>query len=1110
MKQDLNAPIDASTSNDEEWVTLVGQGSLGSGTTADDSRITRAYLTPVEENGRYAWWVGPENQKAKVNLANRPRDLSPMEWEIAAGGTSEIGISSIDGLEPVDDSPNEISKVFSQHTLELVEGLQEDEVRNKFFDLTAHSKGPLVSVRSGHLKKDLSLLFENDNSDLPDPYQFVEGTDLQEPSIRPMSPELLAEGPRITGRHFQSWTNMRHFYRMYRSDSDSTVRGFNGAYSATGGGGTGGRGHLVWQRGMSYPYTEVVASCNNTAWDRYDRWTGSNQYWRTPVLTKLTYIFSTLTIPNLDSSGNPTGGYRCQLTHTPVLTYWNPYNVRLRIPRRTWGVSMSAYPNWPFGFERYLGNSYLNFRQFDDSGGRGLLDTRDGSDIVFEPGQFIQFCPDVIGADSYSNRVYLYPGFNPQAYGGMIQDVEMNAFPSQNRGFAMSLNGVAWALNVQAGNTPGSLTFAQYWTDNWFTSPHGTAMPMVYQNDWFNVSQQLTPVTPAPRGAYNHLSTTVTHPGRIIRWNYADPNVTPFAYVQMVLKGSSTVDYETVDWDRDWRGRNWLYSPGHYFGHGLYASEDDDTLHTQRLENPYVINFGEIAGQIDLARVVNHHPSDSSKPFLGVGTAPFEKINRAPAIELPTAPITSLAGFSGMRINPGWTHARDNFPHLHIEAGTGRGARNRDWSLYAAENKVVAYQSGVTGPGIGNSFMHPMLNRDGVYRYANNSVSQDPNANRWDWANTESNDTLAYCDYWDHVFLLNDALWDDYFLSSIGRPGRFGDTSVTSNDMIDRMVSGGEIYNSRFMYESHGEDPTDVADELKAADGYLKTAGHLMVDGMFNVNSTSVDAWHALFSGIRERQLVYRDGRRMRTIQVPDDKAIAVSRFNTPVFGEEMTDVEYGIDSNGDQAWSGVRFLDDDQLRKLAEECVKQVKLRGPFLNFSEFINRRLSDDELGTLGALQAAIDYDDDRPEPGSINYAFKSGPDFMMSTADLGDHIFGNPDAVNGSRFAGIPGYVIQSDILKPISNTMSVRDDTFRIRAYGEALNSRGEVIARAWCEAIIQRTPEYTDPANDDHEAARLLQDDGSFIDNPALTPSNLRFGRKFVVESFRWLNPSEV
>ncbi|NTX00015.1 MAG: hypothetical protein HGB35_08855, partial [Geobacteraceae bacterium] len=41
------------------------------------------------------------------------------------------------------------------------------------------------------------------------------------------------------------------------------------------------------------------------------------------------------------------------------------------------------------------------------------------------------------------------------------------------------------------------------------------------------------------------------------------------------------------------------------------------------------------------------------------------------------------------------------------------------------ETKRVAYQSGVTGPGIGNSFMHPILPRNDVYRFIDNSNSQD-------------------------------------------------------------------------------------------------------------------------------------------------------------------------------------------------------------------------------------------------------------------------------------------------------------------------------------------------------------------------------------------------
>ena len=103
-----------------------------------------------------------------------------------------------------------------------------------------------------------------------------------------------------------------------------------------------------------------------------------------------------------------------------------------------------------------------------------------------------------------------------------------------------------------------------------------------------------------------------------------------------------------------------------------------------------------------------------------------------------------------------------------------------------------------------------------------------------------------------------------------------------------------------------------------------------------------------------------------------------ISRFDTEISDQEMDDPENGVTMpDGSPGWSGVRFLDDNQLRKLAEECVKQVKLRGPFLNFSEFINRRLSKDELGLMGALQSAIDYDDENPDSKSINYRFKNGP-------------------------------------------------------------------------------------------------------------------------------------
>jgi len=68
----------------------------------------------------------------------------------------------------------------------------------------------------------------------------------------------------------------------------------------------------------------------------------------------------------------------------------------------------------------------------------------------------------------------------------------------------------------------------------------------------------------------------------------------------------------------------------------------------------------------------------------------------------------------------------------------------------------------------------------------------------------------------------------------------------------------------------------------------------------------------------------------------------------------------------------------------------------------------------------------------------------------------------------------------DELRPI---LTVRSDTFRIRAYGDVVvPATGARPARAWCEAIVQRTPE----------------------------PIDATLGRRFVVTYFRWLGPEDI
>ncbi len=78
------------------------------------------------------------------------------------------------------------------------------------------------------------------------------------------------------------------------------------------------------------------------------------------------------------------------------------------------------------------------------------------------------------------------------------------------------------------------------------------------------------------------------------------------------------------------------------------------------------------------------------------------------------------------------------------------------------------------------------------------------------------------------------------------------------------------------------------------------------------------------------------------------------------------------------------------------------------------------------------------------------------------------------------AGSPNF---TQIMTVIGPMLTVRSDTFRIRAYGDALNptDSAKVESAVYCEAIVQRTPE---PMPD--------------------------FGRRFVITYFRWLGPDDI
>jgi hypothetical protein len=223
-------------------------------------------------------------------------------------------------------------------------------------------------------------------------------------------------------------------------------------------------------------------------------------------------------------------------------------------------------------------------------------------------------------------------------------------------------------------------------------------------------------------------------------------------------------------------------------------------------------------------------------------------------------------------------------------------------------------------------------------------------------------------------------------------------------------------------------------------------ASLIRVEGLFNVNSTSVEAWRALLSSLLDEEIVVIDDAGQPS-RVQEDGGVPVTGLFAP---PDLEAERQGAVAVRDPAqWYGRRVLTEEEITELAEAIVREVRKRGPFLSLADFVNRRVgSDPEIARGGAIQAALDSDE-----VSINEAFNTGG--RAVAGDVAKRL-PFPEAEEGAAAAGIPGIVKQADLLTPLAPILSARSDTFRIRVYGEAVDRSGKVTARAWCEALVER------------------------------------------------------
>ncbi len=1141
QQQQFNSVRELSTQKPGYRICMIGEGTLGTNASKDEYVYAELITMPSANRNEtcYAWWVGGENQKANVAIADRPRTDDPVEILHRTWDTPAPVFRDSKNLDFLPENIQDPQKMLDLKSLPLVNRGATDVGQPYFFDATTYSYSLITNARDGGLKLDLNLLLNKEERDF---------------DRTPMAPRSnqdcpLAEGeglPTGTEPSFPigSWQVMHTFYNLWPDgtgimgedfSSPRLAGGVEGAYTRMG-------GHLE---------SKTTAKGDDvTFFDERARLSENQHsgYARTPILLSFYGAYGLLVD---DPQGNH-AGHSHGLAYAPFFLWWNPYNVPLRVgAKKLWAHSLLYRTNsvlwWApskadgsdYFWGRYLMLQTLQVQQMDKAAQTGqrnvfandwgnyFVHSEDdqSSDIIFEPGEILMFSM----AEGFNNLELLNSGLEengtsysqPQGIPFVQGDqvgILHNYFSSQFSYGDRSSYVMKLALETQSGYSSSGFIQTRldqeaqyvsggqvYDTVGDYLGPKSRGMMAVTHGfngvdasqaagqsaadsrltsrlDRFIGAEGISPYT-FNLGWYDYDTTSIEDVTFVsdMSWNlsmykepyyYAAVGIAPKSYNPMLssaLPGYSGKDYRT---------KNWVHSSPAMGGGTLYKPDDQ-----QRQYHPFQLS----AVEVDARRVMDTVNSKNGiYGIQSIGTGGGEAVSFISVLELPVHPPFSLAGFSGMRLKPGWYNC------------SGDGRLNT-----LANMRRMQYQAGVPGVGIGNSFADPCLPSDGVYVFHQTEISSDE---------FERNGNV-FSDFYDHGFIINDALWDRWFCSSVSdMPGGRG--RVQARDTLEAFVQGEQpLPVSRYKLAHTSVQQSQIISRIMSGDGWKEIARYLMVEGGFNVNSVSEDAWAAVLQGLAKRELVSNTDNRLHAVEHRGGDNVLFSRFM-------VSTADRTFDSSGSgynmllgaaflrpsmkmaTAWGDVRSLSSDQIRELAREMVKKVRERGPFLNMADFINRRLDGGTDASLtGALQAAIDATD-------INKDF-SRPDFMVHP--LGGGLYSFPRAEEGSMYTAAPGYLIQSDVLMSLGNILTVRDDTFTVRAYGCVRNARRAILAQAWCEAIVQRTIEYVDPTNSPTEGGYDPANQGTSGRNQSkLSEVNRLMGRKMRVVSFKWLDSWDI
>ncbi len=1000
------SPTVPDSTNTPSKATLVGSHTVGSG--ADRSKL-EVHLTPTRINhsntrGAIAWWIGGENQKARLPKPYETDPDTPARWTVTAKSHSVADPAPF-GLDDLLDNPEPANHAISLKQGDLLDSTEPEKNSTAFFhDLSAQSVGLLTNTATGGWRKDLSLLTENWDrlpSSLP-LFQLKPGQDI-------ISSKPTTSSPNASRSMLYPWS-------AYRGNAGVIPIYQHGAVAS-------------WHHLKDYAtaYKRISASSSGRAViptqsiaidDTAQTFTFLHNLRILPVIARVQWVFS-------HTAGTVAGSttlLQPRLLVTPVITMWNPYNVEITSQPLSFNIPkplppalkyhINGTPNTTHHALTTGSNNYTTALSTADSL-RYEIPT-----FTLKAGETRLFSPPATQVEA-TQPITLQQGYRNR--GG-------HYFPVKNSaGATLSLpSSSSIKADVRFDTTYNDISNGVgIYLDMSIAGRRHLAYRMVFTPE---VANQV--YKPLEDLAATTLAAAVSNPAPFLSTIFgarmaSDTHIAAKGFLQ----SSPLVNYTAMG-SKD-------------IVESTIARKYGGTSHP--VNSPFDYSFIRHAPGGD--SYLPNASDTSGRGYIVTGFSKADGLSRCVIAEIPTRPLQSLAEL-------------------------------QNWDL-RYENPIPPYALNL----IGNSSASPLLPPNAVVNSADASLN----------VNLQHDD--SYC--------ANHLLFDDWFFSSISPdPTNFGASGKNLQKTYTDFITGVSTLGNR-AYQAIPEDSANAtpakanslySSHVTKSDSWRTIASRLEVEGMFNVNSTSVTAWRALLGHARNQRVPYiaESGNSWR-VETSEKSDYPFSRFTIAGDVESKSAGSSGAFVDCAE-FAGYRLLDEDTLDQLAENIVAQIRARGPFLSLAEFINRQLSSGDLALAGTIQTALD----QLAKGTSNNPYSALQAFAKEIEIPPGAEYQFPAAATGKSTFGLPGWTRQADVLRPLAPILSARDDTFTIRAYGDSRDASGNIRARAVCEAVVRRTRNMVDPA-DAPDATTL----------PTST-INRTFGRRYETISFRWLNPDEI